>query len=200
MATAVRLGKRERTRNRIALCALELFEENGYDQTTVATITKTAGISHMTFFRNFPTRVDLVDSQIPCQCWEQLIATAPLTATPADSLLLAWPRMFECLGEVECDLLVRWLYIIAGSRQLCSTVFGPGSRWSRSTIEALRERGSEADQARVVSAMILGAIAGMLTEHSAEPHRSTECGSACIGDIAETVAAVAKNGLALTFM
>ena len=35
---------------------MRLFREQGYDATTVEQIAAAAGVSHMTFFRNFPPR------------------------------------------------------------------------------------------------------------------------------------------------
>src|SRR5665648_542403 len=46
----------ERTRARLQACALELFTAQGYDATTVEQIATAAGVSHMTFFRHFPTK------------------------------------------------------------------------------------------------------------------------------------------------
>jgi AcrR family transcriptional regulator len=49
-------GRRERTRARLVACALELFERQGFDQTTVTQIAQAAGITQMTVFRHFPTK------------------------------------------------------------------------------------------------------------------------------------------------
>ncbi|MFG2937834.1 TetR/AcrR family transcriptional regulator [Streptomyces sp. NPDC048282] len=46
--------------------ALRLFEERGFEQTTIDAITKAAGISRQTLFRLFPSKTDLV--------WDELDA------------------------------------------------------------------------------------------------------------------------------
>jgi AcrR family transcriptional regulator len=48
------------TRRSLQEHALRLFQERGYERTTVADIAAAAGVSHMTFFRNFPTKEDVV--------------------------------------------------------------------------------------------------------------------------------------------
>lgn len=48
------------TRRSLQAQALRLFEEQGYERTTVTQIAAAAGVSHMTFFRNFPTKEDVV--------------------------------------------------------------------------------------------------------------------------------------------
>ena len=58
------MGKRESTRERLLLTALELFEEQGYEPTTVEQIARAAGVTPMTFFRHFPTK-DAVSWRIP---------------------------------------------------------------------------------------------------------------------------------------
>ena len=55
-----RQRKKNATRDRIRASALRLFSEQGYDATTVEQIAAAAGLSHMTFFRYFPTKEDVV--------------------------------------------------------------------------------------------------------------------------------------------
>ncbi|MBX3100435.1 MAG: TetR family transcriptional regulator [Salinibacterium sp.] len=52
--------KTELTRARLLATALELFAEQGYEQTTVAQIAARASVSEMTFFRYFPAKEDLL--------------------------------------------------------------------------------------------------------------------------------------------
>jgi AcrR family transcriptional regulator len=48
--------KKAQTRQRLQEQALRLFVERGYEATTVEQIVAAAGVSHMTFFRYFPTK------------------------------------------------------------------------------------------------------------------------------------------------
>jgi AcrR family transcriptional regulator len=52
--------KKAQTRERLQEQALRLFVERGYEATTVEQIAAAAGVSHMTFFRYFPTKEDAV--------------------------------------------------------------------------------------------------------------------------------------------
>jgi len=76
-----RQRKKTATRERILVCALRLFREQGYDATTVEQIAAAAGVSHMTFFRYFPTKEDVALSD----SYDPLIASF-IARTPA-----AWP-------------------------------------------------------------------------------------------------------------
>ena len=73
--------KKAETRDRVRASALRLFREHGYDATTVEQIAADAGVSHMTFFRYFPAKEDVVLSDN----YDPFIAEA-LAKTPA-----TWP-------------------------------------------------------------------------------------------------------------
>ena len=52
------MGKQS-SRTKLTAAALDLFEQHGYDQTTVDMIAEHAGLSRTTFFRLFPTKEDV---------------------------------------------------------------------------------------------------------------------------------------------
>ncbi|MBA5848445.1 TetR family transcriptional regulator [Gordonia amicalis] len=56
----LRERQKMRTRNAIREAALHLIAEHGYAKTTVEQIAEAAGVSHMTFFRYFPTKEQVV--------------------------------------------------------------------------------------------------------------------------------------------
>ena len=76
-----RQRKKNATRDRIRASALRLFAEQGYEATTVEQIAAAAGVSHMTFFRYFPTKEDVVLSD----SYDPLIASF-IAQTPS-----GWP-------------------------------------------------------------------------------------------------------------
>jgi AcrR family transcriptional regulator len=47
-------------RERLAHAAFELFDERGYEQTTVDHIAERAGVGRTTFFRHFPSKEDVI--------------------------------------------------------------------------------------------------------------------------------------------
>ncbi|MBS2080443.1 helix-turn-helix domain-containing protein, partial [Mycobacterium tuberculosis] len=47
-------------RERLVAAALDLFNERGYDETTVTQIAERAGLTKSTFFRHFPDKRDVL--------------------------------------------------------------------------------------------------------------------------------------------
>jgi AcrR family transcriptional regulator len=60
--TGLREQRKARTRRTIQEHALRLFLARGYERVTVEQIAAAAGVSHMTFFRYFPTKEAVVET------------------------------------------------------------------------------------------------------------------------------------------
>jgi AcrR family transcriptional regulator len=86
-ASGLRMRKKLRTRASIEEAAYALFEEQGYDTTTVEQIAESADVSTTTFFRYFPSKADLILSGNG----EHLLELA--------KVILAWP-------DGEADLVI----------------------------------------------------------------------------------------------
>ena len=58
------MSPRASTANLLRRTALRMFTEQGFDAVPVTAIAKAAGVSHMTFFRHFPTKEAVVVSDL----------------------------------------------------------------------------------------------------------------------------------------
>ncbi len=96
----MRERKKQQTRAAIQRQALRLFARQGFEATTVEEIAAAAGVSHMTFFRYFPTKEDVafIDDYDPLIA--SRIAARPAGEPIIESLRLA---LKEAFAQVNAD-------------------------------------------------------------------------------------------------
>ncbi|MCK9868489.1 TetR/AcrR family transcriptional regulator [Nocardiopsis dassonvillei] len=94
-----RTRRRQRNRAAIQEAALRLFERQGYEATTVAQIAREAGVSHMTFFRCFPSKEDVVLRDEYDPMLEELVREQPDTLPAVERIhratLVGLGRVYE---------------------------------------------------------------------------------------------------------
>ncbi|GAA2184748.1 TetR family transcriptional regulator [Micromonospora lupini] len=132
-----RREKRERTRRLLQQHAMRLFLEKGFEATTVEEIAAAAGVSHMTFFRYFPTKEDaaLEDDYDPMIA--DLIAERPADEPAIDKIRHALTHGLNQLYDSERDVLLARMRLVYRTPALRA---GTGSRRDadqRLLIEAL---------------------------------------------------------------
>ena len=85
----LRERKKQRTRELIQREAIRLFEEQGYEATTVEQIASAAEISPSTFFNYFPSKEDVVLLDTYDPVVEEEVRARPTDESVADSLVAA---------------------------------------------------------------------------------------------------------------
>lgn len=159
----------ERTMALLQSTALRLFLERGYDQTTVAEIAAAAGVSHMTFFRHFPTK----ESVVVGDPYDPLIAEAvrcqpielPAFERVRRGLLTAWRQMPEpAVGETRdrIRLAVSHPGLRAASQQSSKAT-------EDVVVAALEDTGVPHVEAIVATGACLGAIMAALVDWGLDP-------------------------------
>jgi AcrR family transcriptional regulator len=81
-----RQQRKQQTRRVIQEQALRLFLADGYESTTVERIADAAGVSHMTFFRHFPTKESVVTDDDFDPLIAQLIRDRPSGEPPLTAI------------------------------------------------------------------------------------------------------------------
>lgn len=84
-----RSRKKAATRRSIQEHALRLFAANGYDNTTVEDIAAAAGVSHVTFYRYFPRKENVVETREYDPMIEGLIVARPPHESPMVAIGIA---------------------------------------------------------------------------------------------------------------
>src|SRR4029077_4987383 len=103
-----RSRKKAATKHAIKEHALRLFVQKGYDATTVEEIAAAAGVSHMTFFRYFPRKEEVVEYDEYDPLLEELVAARPPDEPPLVALHNAIRAGLEMILATEREeLLIR---------------------------------------------------------------------------------------------
>lgn len=107
-------------RERLVLAAVDLFTEQGYDDTTVAQIAERAGVTKSTFFRHFPDKRELLvaGQEALSLLLSEGIADAPATATPLEAVAAGLVRASSAMGPLNRQLGPRLKAAIAASAEL----------------------------------------------------------------------------------
>ena len=157
-----------RTRTRLQAIALELFTVQGYDATTVEQIAAAAGVSHMTFFRHFPTK----ESVLVEDPYDPLVAAA-VRAQPTDlpplervrrGILAAWTG---APMPVDQETQAR-VAIMSGHEKLRAKGWENTLQTQRVIVEALEATGVPRREAVVAAGACLGAVMAALFDWGLE--------------------------------
>jgi AcrR family transcriptional regulator len=107
-------ARKAATRRCVQQHALRLFLAQGYDATTVEQIATAAGVSHMTFFRHFPTKESVVDIDDYDPMIAELIHARPTNEDPITAIHRAMVQgLTTILPDARDALLERTQLIMA---------------------------------------------------------------------------------------
>ncbi len=156
------------TRERLAAAALDLFEVRGYDATTVEDIARAAGVSHMTFFRYFPTKESVLlgdpfDPVIAASVDAQAASLPPIERI-ARGFLEALRHIGEAFPpEVSADVRRR-IRIAAAVPSLRAGIVENNRETEDAIVGALAAAGTTEGEARIAAAACLAAAtAGLMS-------------------------------------
>ncbi|MGW7536924.1 TetR/AcrR family transcriptional regulator [Amycolatopsis sp. NPDC054798] len=158
---SLRERKRARTRQALIDAATDLFERNGYDETTVADIAAAAEIGTRTFFSYFASKEELVfpDGDSRVQAMRDALANRSPDDRPIDLLV----RVLSDGGEVSNDIVGRLTPLRMRLMQTVPALQGRALQLQFDTERRIAELLAEAfpDQLDDLSARALtGAFAG----------------------------------------
>lgn len=129
-------------RERLQVAALELFEERGYDRTTVGDIAARADLTERTFFRYFTDKREVLFSGT--EEFEKLIvsavASAPKTMSPLDVVAAALAASSPFFETRRATVRKRQA-LIAAHADLRERELIKSTKLAATLVASLRERG-----------------------------------------------------------
>ena len=145
-------------RERLENAALDLFVENGYEETTVAQIADRAGMNRATFFRHFADKREVLfgGEDVLAGLFADAIRAAPPGATLTECLQAALAAVGVVMTPQLRVAAARRVLVVAANSELQERGLLKHARIAKSITAALRERGTDELTAR------LGAETGML--------------------------------------
>ena len=178
------LRERKKIKTRLAIeeAALALFEEQGYDATTVEEIAARADVSTTTFFRYYPTKAEVLvaehGGQLPAL--HQAIVERPRDED--DLVAIRHAVQEHWVAAVDADLTARKAKVVETSDLLRGLSYHRGQRWLAVFSDALAQRhgrDTEDERCELAARVALDALASAV-------QRWTDRG--CAGDLAPVVA------------
>jgi AcrR family transcriptional regulator len=138
---------------RLVLAALDLFNERGYDATTVAEIAERAGLTKSTFFRHFPDKREiLVAGQgTLSRLLTEGIDAAPAEATPLAAVAAGLERASSAMTSFNRELGPRLHAAVAANAELQERNTLKSVGMAAAMAEALRGRGTDDATARLAA-------------------------------------------------
>lgn len=156
----LRERKKAKTRAAIRHHALRLFREQGYTNTTVEQIAAAAEISHMTFFRYFPTKEDVLTND-----YGPLIISAfqaqPRDLSPVQALRAALHALISSMTAEELEDFRQRQALALEIPQLQAAALTGLSQTIQTLTEAIAERAGH-DQDSLEVRTLAGALTGVM--------------------------------------
>lgn len=176
---------------RLGVAALDLFEERGYEATTVIEIAERAGLTKSTFFRHFQDKREvLFGGGTMAGLLAEGIAAAPATATPLEAVAHALDAVgHEVFTPGEHEFTARRRAVIATHPELREREALKGLGLTTSMTDALTSRRVADLTARVAAE--LGTLAlGIAHERWTETTKGDEFSAVARRALSDVQAAV----------
>jgi AcrR family transcriptional regulator len=129
--------------DRLRVAALELYVQQGYEQTTVGEIAKSVGLTERTFFRHFADKREvLFDGEEQLQhAFVDAVAAVPPGSAPLEVVAAALNSTAQYFGEERRSWSQKRNQVIAANQALKERELLKLASLTGAIAEALRDRG-----------------------------------------------------------
>ncbi|UFS57516.1 TetR/AcrR family transcriptional regulator [Subtercola endophyticus] len=157
-------------RERFVVAALQLFSDQGYDNTTVAEIADRAGLTKSTFFRHFSDKREVLAAgqETLSKLLAEGITAAPADATPLGAVEAGLQHAAEAMTEFNRELAPRLAAVIATSRELQERNALKQVGMAAAMADALTKRGASESVATTAAELGVLAFKDAFAEWTAE--------------------------------
>jgi AcrR family transcriptional regulator len=167
---SLRERKKAETRRRIQEEAMRLFLAQGYEETTVEQIAAAADVSHMTFFRHFPAKEDVVATDDYDPLMAELIRARPAGEHPVERVRATLLAGLGAVYTRDRDTILARARLIWSTPALRARIVD--NQRSTEAVFAAGLGDPEAFETRVLAAACAGALVTAVSEWAAHPERA----------------------------
>ena len=163
-------------RERLVLAAVDLFHEQGYDETTVAQIADRAGVTRSTFFRHFPDKRELLvaGQAVMSALLAEGIEAAPAGSAPLDAVAEGLRRAAGAYGPMSREIAPRIEAVVSANAELRERSAQKSVGLAAAMEAALVRRGTPPVVARLAAELGVLAHHDAFVRWAAEPEAPTE--------------------------
>jgi AcrR family transcriptional regulator len=193
----LRERKKLRTRRAIAGAALRLFDERGYEETTISDIAAAADVSPRTFFSYFPSKDDVVFAEMDERLADVRagLAERPTGETPLATFRRVSEALLQAIAAEEGDYGAVQVSLIRDRPSLQAQALKRLSDAEEGFVAVLREIAPELDDVTAVT--IIGVAFGGLRaaimycrSQSYGPERTREAAERALAIVEQVLEAV----------
>lgn len=155
---------------RLARAALHLFEERGYEHTTVADIAAAAELTESTFFRHFSDKRDVLFAgfSVVEQQVAQLIREAPQEAGPVEALQAAMAWLCEQF-QANPALVRQRLGVVSASPELMERELIRHAALATVMAQTMSQRGHSHDESHLLAQTAMSTVRLALQDWGGTP-------------------------------
>lgn len=164
--------RRAQTRARLQRAGLTLIGELGYEGVTAEQVAQAAGVSHMTFFRHFPTKQSLVLEDPFDPAIAEAVAGQPVDL-PALARACRGVRLaLAALTLPEEEQVRMRVRIVATTPSLTAGMWATTLETQRAIADALMQT-SPSTESRIAAAATIGALTAALLQWGVDAEDSS---------------------------
>ena len=137
---------------RLMAAAIALYDEQGYEATTVAEIAARAGLTKRTFFRHFADKREVlfIGSLELIRRWQEAVTAAPASATPLAAVTAGFEPVAEMFADRHSSSRVR-ARIVRANPEVQERELIKLQALAQALAEALCARGVDATRAMLAA-------------------------------------------------
>lgn len=193
----LRERKKLRTRRAIAGAALRLFDERGYEETTISDIAAAADVSPRTFFSYFPSKDDVVFAEMDERLAEvrEGLASRPAGETPLATFRRVAEALLQAIAAEDGEYGAIQVTLIRERPSLQAQALKRLADAEEGFVEVLREIAPDLDEVTAVTVIgvAFGGLRAAITYCRAQrygPERTREAIERALGIVEQALEAV----------